>query len=120
MKLMKIIIGLLVIGLIVALVFALPGRDNRPSETAVEEAVLACVGGPTPPISPNLPLPDQWVEEVEVISYGEVYTVEAPEGKRTVWPIMVYLIAGQDKELKQVDLYRDESRQWQVLLIQDR
>ena len=120
MKLMKIIIGVLIAGLIVALVVVLPGRDNRPSETTVKEAVLAYVGGSTPPISPNLPLPDQWVEEVEVISYGEAYTVQTSEGKRTVWPIMVYLIAGQHKELNQVDLYRDVSRQWQVLLIQDR
>jgi hypothetical protein len=116
---MKVIIGLLIVGSIVALIVLLPGRDNRPSETTVKEAVLAHVGGSTPPISPNLPLPDQWVEEVEVISYGEPYTMQTSEGKRTVWPIMVYLIAEQHKELKQVDLYRDESRQWQVLRIQD-
>jgi len=116
---MKVIIGLLIVGLIVALIVLLPGRDSRPSETTVKETVLAHVGGSTPLISPNLPLPDQWVEEVEVISYSEAYTVQTSEGKRTVWPIMVYLMAGQHKELKQVDLYRDESRQWQVLLIQD-
>ena len=116
---MKVIIGLLIVGLIVALVVLLPGRDDRPSEATVRETVLAHVGGSTPPISPNLPLPDQWIEEVEVISYGEPYTMQTSGGKRTVWPIMVYLIAGQHKEPKQVDLYRDESRQWQVLRIQD-
>ena len=116
---MKVIIGLLIVGLVVALVVLLPGRDDRPSEATVKETVLAHVGGSTPLISPNLPLPDQWVEEVEVISYGEPYTIQSSEGKRTVWPIMVYLIAGQHKEPKQVDLYRDESRQWQVLRIQD-
>lgn len=116
---MKIIIGLLIVGLIVALVVLLPGRNDRPSEATVKETVLAHVGGSTPLISPNLPLPDQWVEAVEVISYGEPYTMQASEGKRTVWPIMVYLIAGQHKEPKQVDLYRDESRQWQILRIQD-
>jgi len=116
---MKVLIGLLIVGLIVALVVILPERDDRPSEATVKEAVLAHIGGLTPPISPNLPLPDQWVEEVEVIEYGEAYTAQTSEGKRTVWPIMVYLIADQHKELKQVDLYRDESRQWQVLLIQD-
>jgi len=116
---MKVIIGLLIVGLVVALVVLLPGRDDRPSEATVKETVLAHVGGSTPLISPNLPLPDQWVEAVEVISYGEPYTIQSSEGKRTVWPIMVYLIAGQHKEPKQVDLYRDESRQWQVLRIQD-
>jgi len=116
---MKVIIGLLIAGLIVGLVIVLPGRDDKPSKATVKDAVLAHVGGSTPLISPNLPLPDQWVEEVEVISYGEPYTMQTSEGKRTVWPIMVYLIADQHKELKQVDLYRDESRQWQVLLIQD-
>jgi hypothetical protein len=115
----KVITGLLIVGLIVALVIVLPGRDNRPSEDTVEDVVFAHVGGPTPLISPNLPLPDQWVEEVEVVAYGEAYTVQTSEGKRTVWPITVYLIAGQYKELKQVDLYRDESRQWQIFLIQE-
>jgi len=116
---MKVFIVLLIVGLIVALVVVLPNRDGRPSEEAVEEAVLAHIGGLTPPISPNLPLPDQWVEKVEVIAYGEPYTVQTSEGERTVWPIKVYLIDGQHKELKQVDLYRDEFRQWKVLLIQD-
>jgi hypothetical protein len=116
---MKVIIGLLIAGLIIALVVLLPGRDGRPSEATVKETVLAHVGGSTPLISPNLPLPDQWVEEVEVISYGEQYTMQTSEEKRTVWPIMVYLIAGQHKEPRQVDLYRDESRQWQLLHIQD-
>jgi len=116
---MKVIIGLLIVGLVVALVVLLPGRDDRPSEATVKETVLAHVGGSTPLISPNLPLPDQWVEAVEVISYGEPYTIQSSEGKRTVWPIMVYLIAGQHKEPKQVDLYKDESRQWQILRIQD-
>ena len=116
---MKVIIGLLIVGIVVALVVVLTGRDDRPSEATVRDVVLAQVGGSTPLISPNLPLPDQWVEEVEVVAYGEAYTVQTSEGKRTVWPITVYLIAGQYKELKQVDLYRDESRQWQILLIQD-
>ena len=116
---MKIIIGLLIVGLIVALVVLLPGRNDRPSEATVKEVVIANVGGSTPLISPNLPLPDQWVEEVEVVSYGEPYTMQTSEGDRTVWPIMVYLITGQSRELRQVDLYRDESHQWQVLSIQD-
>jgi len=115
----KVIIGLLIVGPVVALVILLPGRDNRPSEATVKDVVLAHVGGSTPLISPNLPLPDQWVEEVKVVAYSEAYTVHTSEGKRIVWPITVYLIAGQYKELKQVDLYRDESRQWQILLIQD-
>jgi hypothetical protein len=116
---MKVFIVLLIVGLIVALVVVLPERDGRPSEVAVEEAVLAHIGGLTPPISPNLPLPYQWVEKVEVIAYGEPYTVQTSEGERTVWSVKVYLIDGQHKELKQVDLYRDEFRQWKVLLIQD-
>ncbi len=116
---MKLFIVLLIVGLIVALVVVLPGRVGRPSEAAVEEAVLTHIGGMTLPISPNLPLPSQWLEKVEVITYGEPYTVQSSEGERTVWPIKVYLIDGQHKELKQVDLYRDEFRQWTVLLIQD-
>lgn len=116
---MKVFIVLLTVGLIVALVVVLPGRVGRPSEADVEEAVLAHIGGLTLPISPNLPLPYQWIEKVEVITYGEPYTVQTSEGERTVWPIKVYLIDGQHKELKQVDLYRDEFRQWTVLLIQD-
>jgi len=116
---MKVFIALLIVGVIVALVVLLPERDGRPSEAAVEEAVLAHIGGLTPPLSPNLPLPYQWVEKVEVIEYGEPYTVQISEGKRTVWPVKVYLIDGQNKELKQVDLYKDEFRQWKVLLIQD-
>jgi len=116
---MKVFIVLLIVGLIVALVVVLPGRVGRPSEAAIEEAVLAHIGGMTLPISPNLPLPSQWLEKVEVITYGEPYTVQSSEGERTVWPIKVYLIDGQHKELKQVDLYRDEFRQWTVLLIQD-
>ena len=116
---MKVFIVLLIVGLIVALVVVLPGRVGRPSEAAIEEAVLAHIGGMTLPISPNLPLPSQWVEKVEVIAYGEPYTVQTSEGERAVWPIKVYLIDGQHKELKQVDLYRDEFRQWTVLLIQD-
>ena len=115
---MKVFIALLIVGLIVALVIVLPERDGRPSEATVEEAVLAHIRGLVP-ISPNLPVPDQWVEKVEVIAYGEPYTVQTSEGERTVWPVRVYLIDGQHKELKQVDLYRDELRQWQVLLIQD-
>ena len=116
---MKVFIVLLIVGLIVALVVVLPNRDGKPSEATVEEAVLAHIGGMTLPISPNLPLPDQWVEKVDVISYGEPYTVETSEGKHTVWPVKVYLINGQHEEIKQVDLYRDEFRQWTVLLIQD-
>jgi len=116
---MKVFIVLLIVGLIVALVVVLPERDGRPSEAAVQEAVLAHIGGLTPPISPNLPLPYQWVEKVEVIAYGESYPVQTSEGERTVWPIKVYLIDGQHKELRQVDLYRDEFRQWKVLHIQD-
>ena len=116
---MKVFIVLLIVGLIVALVVVLPDRVGRPSEAAIEEAVLAHIGGMTLPISPNLPLPSQWVEKVEVIAYGEPYTVQTSEGERAVWPIKVYLIDGQHKELKQVDLYRDEFRQWTVLLIQD-
>jgi hypothetical protein len=116
---MKVIIGLLVVGLIITLVVLLPGRDDRPSEATVKETVLAHVGGSTPLVSPNLPLPDQCVDDVEVISYGEPYTMQISELERTVWPITVYLTADQHKELKQVDLYRDESRQWQLLLVQD-
>jgi len=116
---MKVFIVLLIVGLIIALVVVLPDRVGRPSEAAVEEAVLTHIGGMPLPISPNLPLPYQWVEKVEVIAYGEPYTVETSEEERTVWPIKVYLIDGQHKELKQVDLYRDEFRQWTVLLIQD-
>lgn len=116
---MKVFIVLLIVGLIVALVVVLPERDGRPSEADVEEAVLAHIGGLVLPISPNLPLPYQRVEKVEVISYGEPYTVQTPEGKRTLWPVKVYLINGQHKEVKQVDLYRDEFRQWTVLHIQD-
>jgi hypothetical protein len=116
---MKVFIVLLIVGLIIALVVVLPERVGRPSEAAIEEAVLAHIGGMTLPISPNLPLPSQWVEKVEVIAYGEPYTVQTSEGERAVWPIKVYLIDGQHKELKQVDLYRDEFRQWTVLLIQD-
>ena len=116
---MKVFIILLIVGLIVALVVVLPGRDGRPSEAAVEEAVLTHIRGLVP-ISPNLPIPDQWVEKVEVIAYGESYTIQTSEGERTVWPVKVYLIDGQHKELKQVDLYySDEFRQWEVLLIQD-
>ena len=87
----------------------------------MEEAVLTHMGGLTLPPSPNLPLPlpHEWVEKVEVIAYGEPYTVQTSEGKRTFWPVKVYLINGQHKEVKQVDLYRDEFRQWTVLLIQD-
>jgi len=116
---MKAFIVLLTVGLIVALVVVLPGRVGRPSEAAIEEAVLAHIGGMMLPISPNLPLPSQWVEKVEVIAYGEPYTVQTSEGEHAVWPIKVYLIDGQHKELKQVDLYRDEFRQWTVLLVQD-
>jgi len=116
---MKVFIVLLIVGLIVALVVVLPDRVGRPSEADVEEAVLAHIGGLTLPISPILPLPSQWVEKVEVIAYGEPYTVQTSEGKRTFWPVKVYLINGQHKEVKQVDLYRDEFRQWTVLLIQD-
>jgi len=116
---MKVFIVLLIVGLIIALVVVLPGRVGRPSEAAIEEAILAHIGGMPLPISPNLPLPYQWVEKVEVIAYGEPYTVQTSEGERAVWPIKVYLIDGQHKELKQVDLYRDEFRQWTVLLIQD-
>jgi len=116
---MKVFIVLLIVGLIIALVVVLPERVGRPSEAAVAEAVLTHIGGLTPPISPNLPLPSQWVEKVEVIAYGEPYTVQTSEGERAVWPIKVYLIDGQHKELKQVDLYRDEFRQWTVLLVQD-
>lgn len=116
---MKVFIVLLIVGLIIALVVVLPGRVGRPSEAAIEEAVLAHIGGMTLPISPNLPLPSQWVEKVEVIAYGEPYTVQTSEGERAVWPVKVYLIGGQHKELKQVDLYRGEFRQWTVLLVQD-
>ena len=117
---MKIFIVLLIVGVIVALAVVLPGRVGRPSEADVERAVLAHIGGLMPTISPNLPLPYEWVEEVEVVEYGEPYTVQDPEGERKVWPVKVYLIDGQHKELKQVDLYyRDEYRQWEVLLIQD-
>ena len=116
---MKVFIVLLIVGLIVALVVVLPDRVGRPSEAAVEEAVLTHMGGLTLPPSPNLPLPHEWVEKVEVIAYGEPYTVQTSEGKRTFWPVKVYLINGQHKEAKQVDLYRDEFRQWTVLLIQD-
>lgn len=117
---MKVFIALLIVGVIVALAVILPGRVGRPSEADVERAVLAHIGGLVLPISPNLPLPYEWVEKVEVIEYGEPYTVQTSEGKRTVWPVKVYLIDGQHKELKQVDLYyREEFRQWEVLLIQD-
>jgi inner membrane protein involved in colicin E2 resistance len=116
---MKVIIGLLVAGLIITLVVLLPGRDDRPSDATVKQTVLTHVGGSTPLVSPNLPLPEQWVEEVEVISHGEPYTTQISELERTVWPITVHLTADQHKELKQVDLYRDESRQWQLLLVQD-
>jgi len=116
---MKVLIVLLIVGLIIALVVVLPDRVGRPSEAAVEETVLAHIGGMALPISPNLPLPYQLVEKVEVITYGEPYTVQTSEGERTVWPVKVYLIDGQHKELKQVDLYRDEFRQWTVLHIQD-
>lgn len=117
---MKVFIVLLIVGVIVALAVVLPGRVGRPSEADVEHAILAHIRGVILPISPNLPLPYEWVEKVEVIEYGEQYTVQTPEGKRTVWPVKVYLIDGQHKELKQVDLYyRDEFRQWEVLLIQD-
>jgi hypothetical protein len=116
---MKVFIVLLIVGLIVALAIVLPGRVGRPSEADVEQAILAHVTLMLS-ISPNLPLPYEWVEKVEVIEYGEPYTVQNSEGKRTVWPVKVYLIDGQHKELKQVDLYyRDEFRQWEVLLIQD-
>lgn len=115
---MKVFIVLLIVGLIVALVIVLPERDDRPSEAAVEEAVLTHIRGLVP-ISPNLPLPDQWVERVEVIAYGDPYIVQTSEGERKIWPVRVYLIDGQHKESTQVDLYRDELRQWQVLLIQD-
>ena len=94
---MKVIIGLLIVGLIVALVVLLPGRDDRPSETDVEEAILSHIGGMPAPISPNLPLPYEWVEGVEVIAYDEAYTVQTSEGKRTLWPVKVYLINGQHK-----------------------
>jgi hypothetical protein len=117
---MKVFIILLIVGLIVALAVVLPGRVGRPSEADVEHAILAYIRGVMLPISPNLPLPYEWVEGVEVIEYGEPYTVQDSEGERTVWPVKVYLIDGQNKELKQVDLYyRDEYRQWEVLLIQD-
>ena len=117
---MKVFIVLLIVGVIVALAVILPGRVGRPSEADVEQAVLAHIRGVMLPISPNLPLPYEWVEKVEVVEYGESYTVQTPEGERTVWPVKVYLIDGQHKELKQVDLYyRDDFRQWEVLLIQD-
>jgi hypothetical protein len=116
---MKVFIVLLIVGLIVALAVILPDRVGRPSEAAVEEAVLTHIGGLTLPPSPHLPLPHQWVEKVEVIAYGESYTVQTGEGKRTSWPVKVYLITGQHKEVKQVDLYRNEFRQWTVLLLQD-
>jgi len=116
---MKVFIVLLIVGVIVALAVILPGRVGRPSEADVEQAVLSHIRGVILPISPNLPLPYEWVEKVEVVEYGEQYTVQTPEGERTVWPVKVYLIDGQHKELKQVDLYyRDEFRQWEVLLIQ--
>jgi hypothetical protein len=116
---MKVFIVLLIVGLIVALVVVLPDRVGRPSEAAVEEAVRSHIGGLTLPLSPHLPLPYQWVEKVEVIAYGEPYTIQTQEGNRTFWPVKVYLINGQHKEVKQVDLYRDEFRQWTVFLIQD-
>ena len=112
------ILVLLIVGLIVALAVVLPGRVGRPSQADVEQAILAHIGLMLS-ISPNLPLPDQWVEKVEVIAYGEPYTVQTSEGERTVWPVKVYLMDGQHRELKQVDLYRNEFRQWKVLLIQD-
>jgi hypothetical protein len=116
---MKVFIVLLIVGLIAALVVLLPERDGRPSEADVEQATLAHIRGVMLPISPNLPLLYEWVEKAEVIEYGKPYTVQTSEGKRTVWPVKVRLIDGQHRELKQVDLYRDELRQWEVLLIQD-
>ena len=114
---MKVLVFLIVVGLIVVSVVVLPDLIGRPSEAAVEEAVLTYIVGLTPLPWPWEGTPLQWVQEVEVIAVGEPY--KDLYGDRKCWPVKVYLIGGQSKEVALVYLYKDEFRQWRALAIQD-
>ena|GEM_PF-5219408 len=85
----------------------LPSLSGRPSQAAVEQAVLRYAA-----TRANY----GWVQHAEVVEYGRSYTVELRDFglSRRFWPVKVCLRGQQREEVRRVDLYKDPFGQWIV------
>lgn len=85
----------------------LPSLSGRPSQAAVEEAVLRYAATRAS---------YEWVTHVEILEYGKSYTVELRDFglSRRFWPVRVRLSGQQREEVRRVDLYKDPFGQWMV------
>ena len=116
---MKFLVVLIIVGLIIAGIVLLPDLIGRPSEAAVEEAVLTYVLGLPTPSWPFEGASLQWIQEVEVISIGEAYIDYGLYGEVKTWPVKVYLIGNQRREAVLTYIYKDQFRQWKAFGLQD-
>lgn len=95
---------------LLSLIVMSPGCDTgRPSEADVEEAVLRDIAG-------QEVYDCQWVREVEIIKYGEPYTAYFLVREYEFWPVRVYFIGDQRREVREVHLYKDMFGEWRALL----
>lgn len=108
MKLRIIVVVLLVLGLVVTAT----GCDGKPSNSDVERAVLEYIAKLQPTPYFGHPPPYHWAERVEVIEYGRPYTIQTFMGDYTYWPVMVYLIGGQQRQKVRAEVYKDEFGKW--------
>jgi len=53
-----------------------------------------------------------WVREVEIIDIGKPYTFGAVK----FWPTKVYLIGGERRQEKRVEVYKDEFGEWRAVV----